>query len=268
MLVPILLALVTVVAIGLAVALRSARAQLEQRSERIDELTTEMTDLTTSRDQAIAQAVQADEARFAAEEAVAAANSVTESWKERSTAAEDAREQAEAERDRAVAESAEAAALAARLVDDGSADPAALWALERRRSERTWRHSVGVPGARSPLTGADVLVAALQVEVDAAREDTGAVVELAADLPADLSAAASLAVLRCAQELLADAVAVGEEVTLRVGHEGGDVVVGIDGVDADGASLAPVHLAVPPSRLEAEPGAVRLRGILDGRPDT
>lgn len=265
MLVPILLALVTVVAIGLAVALRSARAQLEQRSERIDELTTEMTDLTTSRDQAIAQAVQADEARFAAEEAVAAANSVTESWKERSTAAEDAREQAEAERDRAVAESAEAAALAARLVDDGSADPAALWALERRRSERTWRHSVGVPGAPSPLAGSDLLRAALQIEVDAAREDAGAVVELAADLPEALSAGASLAVLRSAQELLADAVTLGEEVTLRVGHEGGDVLIGVDGVDAEGSALTPSRLDLPPSRLEAEPGVVRIRGVLSDR---
>lgn len=268
MVVPVLLGVATVAAVGLAVALVVARREVVRRGTRIDDLSASLAEVTESRDQAVARAATADEARAAAEEAVVAANSVTESWKERSTAADDARVAAEEERDRAMADSAEAASLAARLVDDGSADPAALWALERRRSERTWRHSVGVPGARSPLTGADVLVAALQVEVDAAREDTGAVVELAADLPADLSAAASLAVLRCAQELLADAVAVGEEVTLRVGHEGGDVVVGIDGVDADGASLAPVHLAVPPSRLEAEPGAVRLRGILDGRPDT
>lgn len=265
MILAVLLAVVIVLAIGLSIALFSARSELKRRSVRVDELISELSGTTEARDQAIAQAVAADEARFAAEEAVAAANSVTETWKERSTAADDARELAETERDRAVAESTEAATLAARLVDDGSADPAALWALERRRSERTWRHSVGVPGADSPLVGPDALMAALQVEVDAAREDTGAVVNLAADLPAALSAAASLAVLRCAQELLADAVAVGEEVTLRVGPEAGDVVIGIDGVDADGAPLALKALDLPPSRLEVDAGAVRLRGVLDAQ---
>lgn len=265
MLVAVLLGLVTVVAVGLAVALRAARADLARRSARIDELTSELSEATTSRDQAIAQAVQADETRFAAEESVAAANAVTESWKERSTAAEDARELAEAERDRATTESAEAAALAARLVDDGAADPMALWALERRRSERTWRHSVGVPGAPSPLADPDVLRAALQIEVDAAREEAGAVVELSADLPQKLSAGTSLAVLRSAQELLADAVAQGEEITLRVGHEGGDVLIGVDGIDAEGAALTSSPLDLPPSRLEAEPGLVRIRGILSDR---
>lgn len=265
MLLPVLLAIVTLLAIGLGVAWLSARAELGRRSTRIDELTSELAEVSSSRDQAVARAATAEESRLAAEEAVAAANSVTETWKERSAAAEDARGVAEVERDLAVAETAETAALAARLVDDGSADPAALWALERRRSERTWRHSVGVPGADSPLTGFDVLMAALQVEVDAAREDTGAVVNLAADLPASLSAAASLAVLRSAQELLADAVVSGEEVTVRVGHEGGDVIVGIDGVDAEGTALVLAAIDLPPSRLEAEPGRVRLRGVLDGQ---
>ncbi len=72
-----------------------------------------------------------------------------------------------------------------------------LWALELLRSERTWRHSVA-PGPDTPSVlgdAAEPLREALQIELDAAREEVGVEVELAADLPAELTPAGSLLAL-------------------------------------------------------------------------
>jgi hypothetical protein len=104
-----------------------------------------------------------------------------------------------------------------------------LWALERARTERTWRHSVatGVPGA-GPFDGADdALRTAVEIEAAALREEVGT--EIATDwriepgLPADLG----LLVLRAAQELLASASRTVEDAVLVVEQDGPEVVLGL-----------------------------------------
>ena len=111
---------------------------------------------------------------------------------------------------------AEAEAQAASAAARNGVDPDVLWALEQARSERTWRQSVAI-GEGSFLDGVDdPLLAALQVELDAAREDVGAIVELEAELPTAVTPAGSVLVLRAAQELLARSMKTAEETTLRV----------------------------------------------------
>ena len=72
-------------------------------------------------------------------------------------------------------------------------------------------------------------------------------------MPADVTPAGSVLVLRAAQELLARAVKAAEETTLRVRVDGADVVVTVVATDEDGAPVALEPLAVPPSAdLEAD----------------
>ena len=99
----------------------------------------------------------------------------------RATEAEAAAEEARTAATAADTARAEAEARAAQAAERNGVDPDVLWTLEQARSERTWRQSVAV-GDGSFLDGADdPLLAALQVELDAAREDVGAIVELDAD---------------------------------------------------------------------------------------
>ena len=101
---------------------------------------------------------------------------------------------------------------------------------------------VGRPGAdpASPFTGAtQPLIEALEIELSAAREEVGAVVELDADLPGELTAGGSLLVLRAVQELLAGVVRRAEETTVQLRADGLDVVIGVRAVDEDGATVSP-----------------------------
>jgi pyruvate/2-oxoglutarate dehydrogenase complex dihydrolipoamide acyltransferase (E2) component len=145
---------------------------------------------------------------------------------------------------------------------DGHLDPRVLWTLEQARSERTWRHSVA-PGPHATSVFADAanpLVEALQVELDAAREEVGAVVELEADLPTGVTAAGSVLTLRAAQELLAGVVRRAEEATLHVHAEESDVLVTVQSVDEDGQAVDPEPLELPPSEsIEPIDGGVRIR---------
>jgi len=136
-----------------------------------------------------------------------------------------------------------------------SAEPAigldadVVWILEQARSERTWRFSVATgPTSESVFDGAgDPLLAALQVELDAAREDVGAIVELDAELPGGLSSAASVLTLRAAQELLADVVRRSEETVLRLRADADDLVIDVESVDENGQPVRPRPLPIPPS---------------------
>jgi hypothetical protein len=225
----IVLAVVAVVAIAFILFGRSrfAKSLATATAER-DAAVSRATEAETARDTATADAEQA---RATAEEARTAA-----------TAAEQARQDAEA-----------------RAAGTG-VDPQVLWALEQARSERTWRQSVAI-GEGSFLDGADdPLLAALQVELDAAREDVGAIVELDADLPAAVTPAGSVLVLRAAQELLARSMKTAEETTLRIRVDGDDVVVTVLATDEDGEPVAVEPLVIPASAdLAPEEGGVRIR---------
>src|SRR5215213_3552086 len=178
----------------------------------------------------------------------------------RATEAEAARDEARIAVDAATTRATEAEVRATEAADRNGVDPQVLWALEQARSERTWRQSVAV-GEGSFLDGADdPLLAALHVELDAAREDVGAIVELDAELPAPLTPAGSVLVLRAAQELLAGAVKAAEETTLRVHVDGDDVLVTIEATDEAGAPVAIEALAIPESAdVAPAEGGVRIR---------
>lgn len=256
----VLLAIVAVVAIVLALVTRArltaqrtaatqAAAAAEEANRARDEAHARAEAAETARDEATARATEA-EARAADAEA-------------RATAAEARASEAD-ER----AEAAEArAALVAEATDRSGLDPGLLWSLERSRSERTWRHSVAIGPDDTPvfITTDHPLREALQVEVDAAREEVGAVVELEVDVPAEVTPAGSVLVLRVAQELLARAIKAAEETTLRVHAEGNDVDVTVVATDEDGTTLPVAELTLPPS-VDVEPieGGVRVKGALPG----
>ena len=160
------------------------------------------------------------------------------------------------ERDDATTRAAEADARAVGV------DAGVLWALELLRSERTWRHSVA-PGPDTPSVLADAaepLREALQIELDAAREEVGVEVELAAELPTDLTTAGSLLALRVAQELLAPAVRRGELISLQLVPQGTDLIVTVHSLDQDDEPVTLEPLAIPASTdIEVTPGGARVR---------
>jgi len=255
----IVLAVLAVVAIVLAIVARSrlaaqraataaAAAAAEQTAAERDAEQARAAAAESARDEAASRASDAD-AKAAAADAKAA---------EADTKALDAESRAaEAE-----ARAAEAAALAAEAAARNGLDPDVLWTLERARSERTWRQSVAL-GAEttSVFEGTDhPLREALQVELDAAREDVGALVDLDIDVPPNVTAAGSVLVLRAAQELLARSVKTAEQTTLHVLADGADVVVTVEACDEDGGAVAVERLSVPASAdLEATAGGVRIK---------
>jgi len=197
---------------------------------------------TAERDAAAARAAEAEAARDSATAAAEEARAAAEAAAVKTTEAESARQEAEAR------------------AASGGVDPQVLWMLEQARSERTWRQSVAI-GEGSYLDGADdPLLAALQVELDAAREDVGAIVELDAELPGAVTPAGSVLVLRAAQELLARAMKTAEETTLRVHADGDDVVVTVVATDEAGEPVTLEALEIPESAdMVTEEGGVRIR---------
>ena len=218
--------------------------------------------------------------RLAADEAARRADAAAEEFRRRQSdlaaagvALDDANAQLETARADAAAATtrAEAAEESARAADErGGVDPEVLWTLERARSERTWRFSVAPgPDSMSELRQADsgetaaVLVEALRIELEAAREEVGTVVELDADVPAGVTTSGAVLALRAAQELLADVVRRSESTTLRVRARGADLDVAVESVDDEGAPVTPAPLPLPASpSIEAIDGGVRLRGAI------
>ncbi len=142
-------------------------------------------------------------------------------------------------------------------------DAAFLWALERARSERTWRQSVALsPDDESVLDNAEnPLIEAIRVDLEAAREEVGVVVDLDADLPRMPTAAGSLLTLRAAQELLASVVRHSESSVVRVRADGDDVIITVAAVDEHGESVVPQPLDGSPS-VSAVDSGVRIHGAL------
>jgi hypothetical protein len=255
----IVLAVVAVLAVVLALVARS-RLRAQRAAAAAAAATAEQTAAERDAEQARAAAAEAarDEATTRADTAEARATDADGKAAEAELRASSAAAQAA----EAAAKVAEADARAAEAAARNGLDPELLWTLERARSERTWRHSVALGAdSTSVFEGSEhPLREALQVELDAAREDVGALVELDTDVPADVTAAGSVLVLRAAQELLARAVKVAEETTLHVLADGADVVVTIEARDEDGVAVPVEPLAVPPSAdAEATDGGVRVR---------
>lgn len=148
------------------------------------------------------------------------------------------------------AELAEARAAAAARPEH---DAGELWALALAGVVRTWDVSVAPsPGMPSPLEGADdQLRAAIEIEVDAAREEAGAAIDLEWSGDAIHAPEVSLRALSIAQELVARLAKASEAAVLRVTSDDDGVVIDVEGHDADGRSVVPVDVA---AEHQAAPG--------------
>jgi len=220
-----------------------------------------------------------------AQERAKAAEDATTSAEERARGAEQRAADAETARE-AAQRNADAASTAAQLAEERAVtaearatdaqddvaeptghglDPQLMWTLEQMRSERTWRQSVAVGNENaSVFDGAtDPLLEALQVELDALREEVGAVIDLDAELPDHVSAGASVLMLRLAQELLAGVVHRSEETTLRIHADDRDVLVTVQSVDEAGRPVEPGQLLDSASTVvEPIDGGVRIRNVI------
>ena len=244
----------------LAAQRRLTAAAEERATQQAGELATTTATLEETARQRAAAEEQLEAAGARAAEAEAAGAAARREAEEATAARQAAEERAAAAEQRASEFAAARAATA-----DGGIDPHVLWTLEQARSERTWRQSVAPgPDAASVFDDAsDPLLEALQVELDAAREDVGAIVELDAELPTGVTPAGSVLVLRAAQELLADVVRRAEVTTLQVRADGHDLLVAVRSVDEDGEPVATEPLAIPPSAdIEATEDGVRIRNAI------
>lgn len=205
--------------------------------------------------------------RDAERQRAAAAETARDEAAARAEAAEATAAESEARSTEALTRAGEAEARAAEAAARNGLDPDVVWTLERTRSERTWRQSVAIGAtASSVFDGSEhPLREALQVELDAAREDVGAIVDLHLDVPSDITAAGAVLVLRAAQEMLARAFKSAEQTTLHVLADGADVLVTVESSDEHGTPVAVAALALPASAdVEPTAGGVRVKRALPG----
>lgn len=228
-------AVLLVVAVALGVALVRTRT-------RVDALEAEVVEVARARDAAdgLRRTAEAETATARAERA----DALEREKRAKREAAEVSTRLAEEREARAAAEAARAEAEAAAADRDGG-DVAALWELALAASRRTWEVSVApTPGMPSPLEGAvDPLRAAVEIEVDAAREEAGAAIDLEWHGDAVAPPAVALPALSIVQELVARIAKASEDAVLRVTSEPGGVTVEVEGTDAEGRSVVPDDVA-------------------------
>ncbi len=272
------LALAVIAAVWLGA--RSARlsSQLREASEKADTmdaaaqaaaekeaiLAADLAEATDAATAATQRADVAEQARTAAESDLSTAREAAAAAEASSAAAEARAEEAD---DRADAAETELARIVARQADVETADaewrggpgPEVLWALERTRTERTWRTSVAVdPTADAFDLEDDPLRHAIEIDLSALREEVGVEFALAWELDQELTSIASLAVLRSTQELIAEATRLADEATVVVALDGDDVTVTVTETDGTtgrfgdlGDGLAGRGLDVVPGRRAA-----------------
>jgi hypothetical protein len=122
-----------------------------------------------------------------------------------------------------------------------------LWALERDRTERTWRQSVSLdPSDPGPFeTDADPTRVAVEVEAAAVREDVGSVIDVDWQVETVLGAEDGLLLLRSAQELLAWASRTVEDGVLLVAADDDELVLSLLGPDRAVVSLDGAVVRLP-----------------------
>lgn len=120
-----------------------------------------------------------------------------------------------------------------------------LWALALAGVRRTWEVSVcPSPGISSPLDGAtDELRTALEIEVDAAREEAGAAIELHWEGTGVAPPSVAVRALSIAQELIARLAKAAEQATLHVESTDDTLTLAVEAVDAAGTSVVPDDVA-------------------------
>lgn len=241
--------LLLLISVGLGVQLVRTNARLSALSDDLGEAIRARETADVGRRSAEATA---EEARKARDDALERAN------RARRDAADVAKRMKQEADARAEAEAALAAAEAA--ASGGDQEAAELWALALASVRRTWEVSVAPsPGLASPLDGSeDQLRDAIGIEVDAAREEAGAAIDLEWTGEAVVAPATAVRVLALAQELIGRLAKATDAAVLRVCAERDGVTLEVRGSDAEGqpapvdallADVAPEH-QVAPGRFE------------------
>lgn len=241
--------LLVVVAVGLAMLLARTSARLQAVTEQLGEADRAREEAEVARR---AAEVMREDARKERDDALARA---ARTRRDSADVAKRMKQEADA---RADAETALAEAEAAVTGSDGRA--AELWSLAVAAAQRTWEISVAPsPGVPSPLHGTDdELRAAIGIEVDAAREEIGASIELEWSGSTVARPALAVRALALAQELIGRLAKATDAATLHVTSGPGGVTLEVAGTDVDGApapvdallaGVAPEH-QVAPGRFE------------------
>ena len=249
-----MLVVVLLLCVGLLIALTIVHFRL---SARVDALHREAATLTAERDEATARSdelsTQVAAAPLERDDALERVNRARRDAADVANRLSDeaaSREQLE----RTLAETQEALAAAEAAPQETPAS--VLWGLAIRECEQRWRVSVAVgPDATSPFDGdADPFRTAVEVEVEAAREESGAALDLVwkgESVPTDERAVVALALVRDVIGALGTAAA---NTTITVDGLDDGVEVQVDAVAADGSA---VDVWIPPS-LASGPGRARI----------
>ena len=243
-------------------------AAAQAAMERETALTADLAKATDDATEAAQRAEAAEQARTAAEsdlstarEAAAAAEASSAAAEIRAEAADGRADAAEAELARVVIQQADVEAADAEW--RGGPGPEVLWALERTRTERTWRTSVAVdPAADTFELDGDPLRRAIEIDLAALREEVGVEFALTWELDQELTSIASLAVLRSAQELVAAATRLADEATVVVSLDGDDVTVTVTEADGTPGRFGELADGLAGRGLDVVPGGVRLLGAV------
>ncbi|MDZ7675934.1 MAG: hypothetical protein U5K30_12810 [Acidimicrobiales bacterium] len=255
------------VVVALVVAVLRLRAWIDELTRLLDDTRGERDQSRTDASQATARAEELVQERDDALERVNRARrdaaEVANRLRDETTArteTESELDKLRSELDDVRAELADSAAAAGAAVREPGADASyaeALWALLLRQVEHTWRVSIALgPDDTSPLAdAADPFRAAVEIEVEAAREEGGAAVDLVwadgATSPGPAPAALALALLR---ELIARLGITAGRTQLTVSPGDEHIDVRVEAVDDGGAPMT-VEL---PTSLEVEPGVARI----------
>jgi hypothetical protein len=240
-----------VVAVGLAV-------QLVRMNARVGALRDDLGEAIQLRESADAARHMADaaatEARKERDDALERAN---RSRRDAADVAKRMKHEADA---RAQAEAALAQAEAA--ASGGDQQAAELWALALASVRRTWEMSVAPsPGLPSPLEGSDDLLRdAIGIEVDAAREEAGAAIDLEWSGREVVAPAMAVRALALAQEVIGRLAKATDAAVLQVTVDRDRVTLEVVGTDVEGRPATVEHLLadvaaerqVAPGRFELE----------------
>jgi hypothetical protein len=250
---------VLVVAIVLFVVAVGLGVQLVRTSARVTALGDDLAAAIQERESAesarrIAEA-EALDARRERDDALERAN------RARRDAADVARRMKQEADARSQAELALAEAQAA--ASGGDQRAAELWALALASVRRTWEVSVAPsPGLPSPLDGSDDLLRdAIGIEVDAAREEAGAAIDLEWSGRDVAPPALAVRALALAQEVIGRLAKATDAATLRVTVGRDTVTLEVTGTDVEGRPAAVGHLlAEVAPEDQVAPGRFELAG--------
>lgn len=251
------LLLAVAVAVVLAVLLVQARGRLDAATAELAEVRRARDDAEAARKAAEGDAATArkerDDAlereRRARRDAADVAKRMKQEAEARA-AADAARAETEAERERLAVELKAAEEAVASGSDEQVAE---LWSLAIAGARRTWEISVAPsPGMPCPLDDTDdELRTAVEIEVDAAREEAGADIELDWSASAVAPPAVAVRALSIVQELVARLSKTTEAAVLRVGSTADGVTIEVQGTDVEGHAVLPTDIA---AEHQVEPG--------------